>query len=307
MKIHIDTDFAGDPDDACALAMLLGWPGVEITGVTTVADPDGRRAGYVGHLLAMAGRGDIPVAVGAGRSVTDGREMGTLPDHDRYWGDLTVTPVEVVPGAAADLLRASLTAGARVAAIGPLTNLAQLEDSDPGRLSEADVVAMAGWFDPVPSGLPRLGPEADWNVQCDPEAARLVAQRARLTLVPLSTTIRAWFRRRDADDLHAGALGALLVRQATAYCEDQGKDALATRHAALPADLLNFHHDPLACAVATGWDGADLEVIPLVTVQDAGALRFHPRPDGRPTPVAVGADGERFVRDWAVAVRAAAG
>ena len=43
-RIHIDTDFAGDPDDCCALVMALGWPGAEVVGITTVADPDGRRA-----------------------------------------------------------------------------------------------------------------------------------------------------------------------------------------------------------------------------------------------------------------------
>lgn len=46
-RLHIDTDFAGDPDDACAVAMALGWPGAELTGITTTADPDGRRAGYL--------------------------------------------------------------------------------------------------------------------------------------------------------------------------------------------------------------------------------------------------------------------
>ncbi len=30
---------------------------------------------------------------------------------------------------------------------------------------------------------------------------------------------------------------------------------LARRHAGLPDDFINFHHDPLACAVAAGWDG----------------------------------------------------
>ena len=50
MRIHLDTDLGGDTDDACALAMWLGWAGVEITGITTVADPRGRRAGYVAHV-----------------------------------------------------------------------------------------------------------------------------------------------------------------------------------------------------------------------------------------------------------------
>ncbi|SDK95881.1 hypothetical protein [Nonomuraea jiangxiensis] len=28
--MHLDTDFGGHPDDACALAMVLGQPGVEV-------------------------------------------------------------------------------------------------------------------------------------------------------------------------------------------------------------------------------------------------------------------------------------
>src|SRR5436189_172857 len=43
MRVHLDTDFGGDPDDACALAMLLGWPDVELVGITTTTDRGGRR------------------------------------------------------------------------------------------------------------------------------------------------------------------------------------------------------------------------------------------------------------------------
>jgi Inosine-uridine preferring nucleoside hydrolase len=70
VRIHLDTDLGGDTDDACALAMLLGWPDVEITGITTVADPGGRRAACVAHLLRLAGRDDIPLAAGAEVSAT---------------------------------------------------------------------------------------------------------------------------------------------------------------------------------------------------------------------------------------------
>jgi inosine-uridine nucleoside N-ribohydrolase len=51
--VHLDTDFAGDTDDAAALAMLPGWPGIELAAVTTVADPDGRRAGASGISLML--------------------------------------------------------------------------------------------------------------------------------------------------------------------------------------------------------------------------------------------------------------
>ena len=65
MKLHLDTDIGSDMDDLCALAMLLKWPDLEITGITTVSDDRGRRAGYVRYVLGLAGRTDIPVAAGA--------------------------------------------------------------------------------------------------------------------------------------------------------------------------------------------------------------------------------------------------
>jgi hypothetical protein len=36
LRVHLDTDLGSDTDDLCALAMLLGWPDVEVVGVTTV-------------------------------------------------------------------------------------------------------------------------------------------------------------------------------------------------------------------------------------------------------------------------------
>ena len=62
-RVHLDTDLGGDPDDACALAMLLGWPGVDIAGITTTIDPGGQRAACVSHCLTLAGRQGIPVVV----------------------------------------------------------------------------------------------------------------------------------------------------------------------------------------------------------------------------------------------------
>ena len=38
VRVHLDTDLGGDPDDVCALSMLLGWPDVEVVGITTVLD-----------------------------------------------------------------------------------------------------------------------------------------------------------------------------------------------------------------------------------------------------------------------------
>lgn len=79
MWIHLDTDLGGDTDDACALAMLLGWPGVELVGITTTADPGGRRAGHVAHCLKLA----VPSSssAGAAESVPLAGSVGRQINH----------------------------------------------------------------------------------------------------------------------------------------------------------------------------------------------------------------------------------
>lgn len=308
MKLHVDTDFGGDPDDACALAMLLAWPGLEITGITTVADPDGRRADYVRRLLALAGRGDIPVVAGAGVSL-DGKTMGDIPAHDRYWGG---PPLDTVPRQngqdAPTALSRSIEAGSSVAAIGPLTNIAELELRHPGALRRTQVVAMAGWFGPAAPGYPDWGPAADWNTQCDPRAAAIVADCADLTLVPLSVTTHACLRRAQLPRLRAaGPLGELLARQAVAYSEDERKSEIALAHKGLPDDLLNFHHDPLAAAAAVGWTGVTIQHTRLRTHCDGAVLSFAADPGGRRTDVVTAVDSAAFDEMWLSAVERSAG
>lgn len=78
MRVHLDTGFGGDTDDACALAYLLGRADVDLVGVTTAADADGRRATYARHLIGLAGR-QVPVAAGAALSSTTGARAD--PEH----------------------------------------------------------------------------------------------------------------------------------------------------------------------------------------------------------------------------------
>src|SRR5438128_222474 len=132
MRIHLDTDLGGDPDDACALAMLLGWPGVEVVGITTTIDPGGLRAGYVAHCLELAGQ-DIPLKAGAEVSLTTGKVAYPYPADDRYWpSNLTPRPSE--PGDAIDLLQKNIAEGATVVGIGPFTNFALLDQERPRTL-----------------------------------------------------------------------------------------------------------------------------------------------------------------------------
>jgi inosine-uridine nucleoside N-ribohydrolase len=260
MLVHLDTDIGGDPDDVCALAMLLGWPDVEITGITTTHEQAGRRAGFVHEVLRLAGRDDIRVAAGAEHSMTTLTQPGRFPDDVRYWG----RPIPVAPsraGAALDLLARSVERGATVIAIGPFTNLALLEIDRPGLLDGVPVVVMGGAFRPIEAGYPQWTADYDWNVQCDTRAAEIVAGLADLTVVPLAATVKVHLRAAHLARLRgAGALGALMARQGEAYLADR-RGGLPEENPRLPADLLNFHHDPLACAVAVGWEGVTIEQI----------------------------------------------
>ena len=305
MRLHLDTDLGGDPDDACALAMLLGWPEVEIVGITTTADPKARRAAYVAHCLKLAGRDDIPLASGAGVSLTTLRVADPITDDERYWpSTLALRPSP--PGAALDLLGRSIEEGASIVGIGPYTNLALIEVARPGSLGRVPVVVMGGWTRPPGDGLPAWGPEMDFNVQWDTRAAEIVAATARLTLVTLPATLKAHLRSADLPCLRAsGPLGDLLARQSEAHAQALGMAKLGRAHAGLPDDLLNFHYDPVACAVALSWPGAVVEETPLQPVLAGETMHFRPDPRGRPTREVVDLDGASFTETWLAAVEAA--
>jgi purine nucleosidase len=304
--VHLDTDLGTDPDDVCALAMLLGSDGVEVTGVTTSTDPGGRRAGYVTYCLDLLGRGDIPVTAGAERSLSHDRPA-VLATGARYW-PAGIASRPAPDGAALSSLLASIDRGAQVVAIGPYTNLAMLEQQQPGSLSRARVVVMGGWVYAPLRGLPDWGPGRDYNVQWDTKAARVVHEQAgELTLSTLPVSLQVPLRRSDLSALRrSGAIGQLIAHQSVMHAGDSGKERLGQQYAGLPDDLLNFQYDPLACGVALGWEGASLRTVRLHTQMSGEVLRWAEDGRGRQARVVVDADGEAFGTFWLGAVRRAA-
>jgi hypothetical protein len=57
----------------------------------------------------------------------------------------------------------------------------------------------------------------------------------------------------------------LIARQAEAFAKEHNYEAQYGRTCGgLPDDTINFQHDPLACAIALGWDeGVEVREIPL--------------------------------------------
>ncbi len=269
---------------------MLGSPEFELTGITTCLDPDGYRAAYARDVLRVAGREEVPVAAGA---LAPEPEPSSSPP----------TPA----GSALGLLAESVEAGARIVATGPCTNLALLAVERPRLFARADVVMMGGWFNPTPAGLPQWGPERDWNVQRDTDAAaRVVAAAGQVTMVPLSLTIRTHLRRRHQARLRAsGTLGVMVSAAAERQSVERSMEELACSHPGLPDDLLVFHHDPLTCAVALGWSGIALAERRVSPVLDGNVLHFAEHDAGRPVRIATDVDALAFDALWLSAVETA--
>ena len=301
-KVHLDTDLGGDLDDLCALAMLLCWqPTVEITGITVVGDTNGRRTGMVRQTLEIAGQRAIAVAVGADTAQGFYPYALGLPPEARYWPQ-PVVPSPDPPEVAVELLKQSIDAGATVIAIGPLTNLYLLEEQHPGSLARADLFIMGGYLYPPRPGFPQWHYQDDFNLQVDVRSARCVLANAAPTLTTLTVTAETALRRVHLPALrrHGGALGALIAKQAEAFASDE---QMAAKYGAtcerVPDDIINFHHDPLACAVALGWrERVEIEEIPLTIGEQDGWLTMRPDPQGKPLRVVTRVDGTHFSDFW---------
>jgi purine nucleosidase len=299
-KIHLDTDIGGDMDDVCALAMLLKMPDVEITGITTVTEDNGRRAGYVKTMLDLVGRSDIPIAAGA--DVSDGyyRFKPDYPSDEENWGK----PVPHVSGSLDDalfLLKRSIEQGAIMVAIGQFTNFALLDKKYPGILKDANLFLMGGHIYEPRDGFPKFGNHNDYNIQLDVDSAKYVLEHANPTLITLTVTCETALRRAYLPRLtQAGKLGQLIVRQAEA-CERN--DNIAAQFAAgcsgLPSDIINFQHDPLACAIALGWrEGVEIETVPLRFEVKDTFLHEIPDDNGKPTPIVTKINANIFNEYW---------
>jgi purine nucleosidase len=299
--IHLDTDLGGDIDDLCALAMLLRWENVEFSGITTVAEANGRRAGYVRYVLGLEGKSDIPVAAGA--DVSEGfyrySELG-YPDEERYWPGL-IAPAPNDIQDAIQLLKKSIEQNTTIIAIGPFTNLYLLDLQYPGILRKANLFLMGGDIYPIRADFPQWDNTMDWNIQVDVRSAKHVIEHSNPTLIPLSVTVETALRREHLKELqNLGALGQLLVKQAEAFAVDeQNEKRYGETCEGLPDDIINFQHDSLACAIALGWqDGVEVQELPLRLKEKDGWLHERINPSGKPVRVVTKIDGPRFNEFW---------
>ena len=243
--LYVDCDTG--VDDAVAIGLLLATGAARIAGIGTVSGNTSaaQAAANTLDLLALAGRDDIPVAVGAHRDdFTGGAEV---VHGDNGIGGVRLPAARRAP-AAEDavglLLRLSREhAGTlHVLATGPATNLARALDRDPALPGRVAAVTVMGGAVRAPGNVT---PYAEANIAGDPVAAAAVlAAPWPVTLVPLDVTLNHRFTEADQADLRAGgalprALGDMLGTYFDYYAPQFGMRASPI-------------HDALAAGVATG-------------------------------------------------------
>lgn len=179
-KFILDTDIGTDIDDAYALCLLLRR-NISLAGITTVYGNALQRAKIAAKFLELYERTDIKVYVGE-----DYPEKQPLKKFEKYSGnqplvnDYRESEMQgcAVQRGGVDFILRTIRENPRriiILAIGPLTNLAAAIKKDRETFSQTkEIIMMGGNF---------AEEKAEWNIECDPEAAKIVFESG----VPIKT------------------------------------------------------------------------------------------------------------------------
>ncbi len=196
VPVVIDSDMISD--DWMAALFVLNDPGFSVKAITVsgtgFATCDAGVQSALG-LLALTEYGDVPVSCGAESPLTGDNapptewlttietveELG-LPDG----GD----PVEQDAVALFTATIQDSPEPVTVLALGPLTNVGSALEATPELVENIEMIyVMGGAVDVDGSAVSEENTVAEWNIYCDPHAARLVFESgAPITLVPLDAT-----------------------------------------------------------------------------------------------------------------------
>ncbi|MDR3793164.1 MAG: nucleoside hydrolase [Terracidiphilus sp.] len=185
--VVLDTDIGDDIDDAFALGLLIQSPEVKLLGVTTAYGQTPLRAQLVERYLKAVGRGDVPVAAGVRGPDTDHFSQAAYArrEPERQYPDgvaFLLEQIRVHPGQVT------------VVAIGALTNLRAALEREPETFRKVGRVVLMGGsvyegYEDHKTGARQQPPSVEWNIRCDPGAARAVFESGvPVFAMPLDST-----------------------------------------------------------------------------------------------------------------------
>lgn len=255
-------------DDSLALLYAAASPDAELVAATCVSgNVEARQvATNTQAILALAGRADVEVALG--REVPLVRPLETTPEthgpRGLGYAELPAPTQPLSDRHAVDvILETALDRPGEIVLVtlGPLTNLALAVQREP-RLPRLlrGYVLMGGAY----GASGNTTPTTEWNIHCDPDAAKIV--------------FRAWGEAREADPTIARplALGLDVTEQARILPEQVV--ALARRAGSTPDDsiALSRGEDPMHATRSV----ASNPVIRYVADALRFYMEFHERYDG---------------------------
>lgn len=183
VPVILDTDIGGDVDDIWALAMLLKSPEIDLKMVVTDSGNTTYRAALTGKLLEIAGRTDVPVAVGVHENDDLGLQADWLADYEL--SDYPGTVYEDGIGAMIDMIMAS-PEPVTLLCIGPVPNIKAALAREPRIVENARIVGMFGSVRLGYDGSSEISDE--YNVRADAHACRQMFESfPEVIITPLDT------------------------------------------------------------------------------------------------------------------------
>jgi len=256
LPIIFDTDIGSDIDDAYALAFILSCHELQLEAVTVVSGDVDARARIAAKMLHLAGRDDVPVALG----VAGDKEVNQAPwaegfeyqADDRSGAELIVEIVAARPGQVT------------LVPVGPMSNVAAALEIRPELAEEVDEIVIMGGG--VWTGYRRnLEPVPEYNIRADvPAAQALFESGAPIRMAGLEATAALQFDR--------------FLQERLAACGLPLPQAMRGLLEVWPSTTPTLF-DPMAVAMVIEPEVCDYELV-CVTVDDEG---LTVECDGEPT------------------------
>lgn len=186
-RVVVSTDIGDDIDDAFALGLLLRSPQLQVLGIASAWGDTTLRAQLLQRLLQLAGRSEIPLAVGE-------RTTSTIPFSQARWAAKGQLPGKLPDAAAMILQQARLHPGElTLLVLGPMTDAARAQQRDPAGFAKLKRIVAMGGSVRVGYGKsayrPASAPAPEYNLLADvPAAQRVFAAGVPIVLLPLDAT-----------------------------------------------------------------------------------------------------------------------
>lgn len=200
-KINVIIDTDPGADDAIALAALLSNPLFNVVGITSIGgnvDPQKTKRNAIG-IADLMGRHDVPILAGATKPLNRAFE-----DASYIHGETGVEGLTLDFDAIAKLEASQPQQHAvdfiieqshryngelDLIIIGPMTNIAMAVQQDPSIVDRIRGLSIMGGAFGNPTGNSGAANQAEFNILCDPDAARIVLGNFdNIRLLPLDVT-----------------------------------------------------------------------------------------------------------------------